>query len=165
MIVISNTSPVINLAAIEKLDLLNQLYGKIIIPQGVYHEVKGTGADQAGATEIDDLEWIEVTSVPNQDLVQAVRMELDQGESEAIALAIQMKANLLLIDERRGRAVAKRFGLRYIGVLGIIVGAKHKGLIQAVTPLLDDLIARAGFWVSKNLYNRVVQVSGEKDSE
>ena len=76
MIVVSNTSPVINLAAIGQLELLNKLYGKIIIPRAVHHEITVKGAGQAGSTEIEELKWLEVKTVSNQNLVQALKMEM-----------------------------------------------------------------------------------------
>jgi hypothetical protein len=161
MIVVSNTSPIINLASVGKLDLLQRLYGRIAIPKAVYHEIAVKGAGQAGATELPSLQWIESHQVVELLLVASLRMELDEGESEAIALAIQLKADLLLLDERRGRAVASRFGLNLIGLLGVLLEAKHKGFIASIKPVLDDLIARAGFWVSKKLYDRTLQLSGE----
>jgi predicted nucleic acid-binding protein len=164
VIIISNTSPIINLAAISQLELLNKLYGKIIIPQAVHHEITVKGAGQAGSAEIEKLKWIEVKSTSNQNLVQALKMELDDGESEAIALAVELNATLLLIDERRGRAVANRFGVRHIGILAMFIEAKQKGLIKVVKPLLDDLMSKAGFWLSQKLYDRVLKEAAEQSS-
>jgi len=87
--------------------------------------------------------------------------ELDPGEAEAIALAKELKADLLLMDERRGRRVASRLGLRFVGLLGILVEAKHKGLIKAVKPILDSLITKAGFWLGNRLYTRILETVGE----
>ncbi|RMD91695.1 MAG: DUF3368 domain-containing protein [Calditrichaeota bacterium] len=164
MIVVSNTSPVINLAAIGQLELLNKLYGKIILPRAVHHEITIKGAGRPGSTDIDKLPWIEVRKVANYKFVQALKSELDKGESEAIALAVESKADLLLIDERRGRAVARRFGIRHIGLLATLVDAKHKGLIKNVKPLLDALNSKAGFWIGQRLYDRVLQFVGEASS-
>ena len=103
MIVVSNTSPIINLAAIGQLDLLRHLYGTIIIPQAVYHEIAVRGAGQPGASEIQTSPWFERQHVRDTILVKRLEQHLDTGEAEAIALSIEMRANLLLIDERRGR--------------------------------------------------------------
>jgi predicted nucleic acid-binding protein len=161
MIVVSNTSPIVNLAAVGQLDLLLQLYGKVLIPSAVFHEIAVVGAGQPGATEVQTSSWIETRPVANQSLVAALRIDLDEGEAEAIALAVEVRADLLLLDERRGRAVAARLGIKFIGLLGVLMEAKHQGLIRAVKPVLDDLIARAGFWVSGPLYAQVLQTAGE----
>lgn len=84
--------------------------------------------------------------------------ELDKGETEAIALALELEAEQVLIDERRGRRIAARLNLRYTGVLGILVEAKNRGLISEVKPLLDALINQAGFWVAAPLYRSVLQI-------
>jgi hypothetical protein len=93
--------------------------------------------------------------------VQALQQELDAGEAEAIALAVEVGSALLLMDERLGRDTAQHFGIRYTGVLGILIEAKHKGLVQAIKPHLDALRDLAGFHVSEALYQRVLQDVGE----
>ena len=85
------------------------------------------------------------------------------GESEAIALAVAVGADLLLIDERRGRKIAARFGLKFIGLLGALTEAKHKRTIPAVKPVLDELIAKSGFWINDSLYRYVLGSTGEAE--
>ena len=161
MIVVSNTSPVINLAVIGKLDLLRLLYQKIMMPYAVFHEITVKGAGQPGASDVQAANWIERRQVNDPTLVTALRTELDPGEAEAIALALELNAELLLIDERLGRKVASRFGLNFIGLLGLLIDAKHKGFIAAVKPILDDLIIKAGFRVSQHLRTQILQTTGE----
>lgn len=161
MIVVSNTSPIINMAAIGQLELLRKLYKRLVIPQAVYHEITVKGLWQVGAEEIEKLKWIEVEEISDKNLTEALKLELDEGEAEAIALAMGIKADLLLIDERRGRKIADHFGLKYVGLLGAIIEAKHKNLIPNVRSLLDGLISKAGFWIDQELYNRVLQAAGE----
>jgi predicted nucleic acid-binding protein len=161
VIVISNTSPIINLAAVGQLVILQQLYETVLIPDAVYSELTSGDGAQPGGTEVQTLPWIETKSVTNQALVTALQMELDPGEAAAIALAVELKADLLLLDERQGRAIAARFGLRFVGLLGVLIEAKHKGCIMAVKPILDDLVTKAGFWVSQPLYARMLQAAGE----
>ena len=164
MTVVSNTSPIINLAAIEQLTLLHQLYGRLMIPPAVYQEIAVMGSDAAGAQEVRQQAWISCATVTDRALVSALSIELDPGEAEAIAAAVELRAELLLIDEQRGRMIAQRLGLRVVGLLGILIEAKHRGLIETVKPLLGALITRAGFWVKKDLYTRVLQAAGEKSN-
>lgn len=161
MIVVSNTSPIINLACIGQLDILRQLYGAIAIPSSVYHEVAVTGIGEAGSREVQELDWIETKKITNRLQVVALQIELDKGEAEAIVLALELNAELLLLDERRGRAVATRLGLKSVGILGCLIDAKHAGLVHSIKPILDSLIVNAGFWVTESLYMRVLQAAGE----
>lgn len=161
MIVVSNTSPIINLAIVSQLNLLHKLYGQVVIPQAVYDEIVIEGRGQAGAAEVDNLDWIKVKKVTNPLLVTSLEAELDIGEAEAIVLATELNADLLLIDERKGRIIANRLGINQIGLLGVLVRAKHEGLISAVGPVMDSLMTKAGFWISEDLYNHILQVTGE----
>lgn len=161
MIIVSDTSPINNLAAINQLDLLQKLYGTVVIPEAVYRELTEPDFPVAGAIEVQTFDWIQTRQVSDRTFVEALANELDQGEAEAIALALEVNANQLLIDERRGRLVANRLKLRYIGVVGILVEAKSQGLISTVKPLLDALRNQAGFWVDQGLYNRVLQLVSE----
>ena len=161
MIIVSDTSPINNLTAINHLYLLNQLYGTVFIPEAVYRELTDPSFPVAGATEVQTFDWVQTRAVSDRTLVKALSNELDIGEAEAIALAVEMQADQVLIDERRGRLVASRLNLRYTGILGILVEAKGKGLIAEVRPLLDALINEAGFWVTEPLYNSVLQLVNE----
>ena len=139
MIVVSDTSILINLAWLGELDLLQKLYGEIRIPPAVWHEVVEKGSGKPGAKEIETAAWITVEGVSNQEFVKALRQDLDPGESEAIALALERQAGLLLMDERLGRATAQYFGLKYIGLVGVLTVAKKKQLIPEVRSRLDKL--------------------------
>lgn len=161
MIVISDTSPIVNLAAVGQLELLRQLYSKIVIPQAVRHEIVVVGAGQPGAIEVEASDWIQTHQVTNRTMVSSLQLEVDDGEAEAIALAAELKADLLLLDERRGRIVVSRLGLKFIGLLGVLIEAKYRGLVPAIRPILDDLIGKAGFWITRELYDRVLQAAGE----
>lgn len=161
MIVVSDTSPLMNLAAIGQLGLLEQLLGKVLIPEAVLQELSIMGLEQFGTKEIQKLPWIETRSVTNRTLVDSLLLELAKGEAEAIALATEMRADLLLLDERLARRAASRLGLRFTGLLGLLIEAKHRGFIVAVKPVLDALTTKAGFWVSRDLYARALQAAGE----
>lgn len=141
--------------------MLEKLYQKIIIPRAVYHEIAVTGAGQPGSSEVQTYSWIETREVLNRALVTALRNELDPGESEAIALAIETQAEWLLIDERRGREVAARFGLKFIGLLGVLIEAKQTGYVEQVKSILNALESKAGFRMSRELKARVLVAAGE----
>jgi len=98
MSVVSNASPLINLARIGQLDLLVQLYGELVVPEAVWREVVLKGTEQPGAKEIETAPWVQVRLVTNRELVRALRQELDAGETEAIALALEIRAEFLLMD-------------------------------------------------------------------
>jgi predicted nucleic acid-binding protein len=163
VIIISDTSPITSLAAIGQLDLLQQLYSTILIPQAVYEELTGAGISVPGSLEVQTLNWLEVHQITNLALVTTLlNKQLDRGECEAITLAIELSADLLLIDERRGRTEANRLGLRITGLLGVLVEAKQKGLILAVKPLIDNLISIAQFRVADELYHKILNMLGEE---
>lgn len=161
MIVVSDTSAINNLAAINQLHLLQQLYGTVLIPEAVYLELNEPSFPVAGASEVKTFDWIQIRIVGDRNLIKAFRNELDAGEAEAIALAIETQAERILIDERQGRLIAARLNLRYTGILGVLVEAKSQGLIAEVKPLLDALINQAGFWVAEPLYKRVLRFVDE----
>lgn len=161
MIVVSDSSPLISLAAVGRFDLLRQLYEMISIPASVHEEVT-RAVGLAGAEELANADWISRRPVGNDFLARALDGELDRGEAEAIALAVEIGADLLLMDERRGRAVAARFGLNVVGVLGMLIEAKQRALLDKVEPILSDLHQRAGFRVSPELYRRVLHAAGER---
>lgn len=163
MIIVSDASPLISLAAVEHLELLRRLYAEVLIPEVVHHEISGE-PNAPGAVEIAAAEWIRVQPVHDRDLVEALSLELDPGEAAAIALAAQTGADLLLMDERRGRGAAARLGRRVIGVLGVLIEAKQRGHVPAVRPVLDALVTEAGFWVSNDLRARVLDAAGEESA-
>lgn len=142
---------------------INQLYGTVFIPEAVYRELIDPNFPVAGATEVQTFGWLQTRAVSDLILVEALSNELDIGEAEAIALAVEIQADQVLIDERRGRLVANRLNLRYTGILEILVEAKSKGLITEVRPLLNALMNEAGFWVAEPLYNGVLRLVNEID--
>ncbi|GIK76228.1 MAG: DUF3368 domain-containing protein [Chloroflexota bacterium] len=162
MIVVSDASPLINLVIIGHLNVLQQLYGRVIVPQAVYDEVVIKGAGQPGAMEVAQADWIDIKPITNRPLVTSIEGELDKGESEAIVLAVELKATLLLIDDQKGRVVANRLGVNSIGLLGVLIKAKHEGMVTAVASLMDELRSKAGFWIADDLYYHILQVAGEE---
>ncbi|MEO6037934.1 MAG: DUF3368 domain-containing protein [Saprospiraceae bacterium] len=161
MVVISDTSPVINLLRIGKLHLLTALYGKIVIPTMVWHELVALQRLGYDLSELTNAPWLEVKSSSSSDFLSKLKDELDPGEAEAIALAKEISADLLIIDEKAGRSAARREGLEIIGILGILLEAKHRGLIDLIKPILEDLIQIARFRISPALFAELVQVASE----
>ncbi len=161
MIVISNSSALINLVIIGRLDLLREKFGEIIVPQAVWQEVVIEGAGKPGAKEVERANWIRVEEVTNKPLVQLLEQKLDDGESEAIALALEVGADLVLLDERDARDTAESLGLDILGVIGILIWAKKKGLILSLQDELDQLRNVAKFRFNDKLYRRVLAEVGE----
>lgn len=162
MTVVSNASPIINLDAIGRLNLLRYLYGSILIPSAVRKEV-ASAPGLPGAEAVQSETWIASHSVERPHLVSALRDELDPGEAEAIALAVKTDVDLLLIDEQAGRRAARRLDIAHVGTLGVLLEAKHGNHISAVGPLMDALRSETGFWLSDQLYNRMLELAGESD--
>lgn len=161
MTIVSNTSPLSNLAKVGQLDLLPQLYGKILIPSAVREELLDERAGETIIFAVRSAIWLETRSVQNQEFVNALRDRVNVGEAEAIGLAIEENASRLLIDERLGRQVAADFGLKITGVLGILLLAKRQNLITEIKPIIDDLRSLAGFRISDRLYADVLNVADE----
>lgn len=161
MTIVCNTSPITNLAAISQLELLHSLYGEIVIPQAVYDELTEVGYPVPGMTEVETADWIKVMAVCDRAQVATFQQVVDAGEAEAIALALELSAERLLIDEATGRAIAEASGLKITGVLGVLLIAKRQGLILLVRPMIDLLIEQAGFRVSPALYDAVLTTAQE----
>ncbi|MFP5270037.1 DUF3368 domain-containing protein [Coleofasciculus sp.] len=161
MIVVSDTSPLCNLALVNHLWLLEALYQTVIIPTLVAEEL--AAANNPAIPAILQLDWIQTRSSTDATIAHQLQRDrgLDAGEANAIALALELKADDLLIDERLGRREARQLGLSIIGILGILVTAKQRNLIPQVQPLMDALIHQAGFRVSPQLYQRVLNLANE----
>jgi uncharacterized protein len=161
MIVVSNTSPLTNLAAVGCFNLLSTLFGQVHVATGVVAELSAGGHEWPGATETRQADWIRVVQVGNTSLVDALRLDLDRGEAETIALALELGADLVLLDEQAGRFAAQYFNLSVMGVVGLLVGAKSKKLVPEVQPLLDALRWQAGFYLSEAVYRHALALAGE----
>ncbi|MGA7732726.1 MAG: DUF3368 domain-containing protein [Chloroflexia bacterium] len=163
MIVVSNATPLINFASIEEIDLLGRIYERIVIPEAVYYEVYIASARRP---EIDIettrvRSWIETQQLADNILATALTADLGLGEAQAIALATEVNADLLLLDERKARRIATRLELRFTGTLGILIEAKRREVIPEIKPLLDGIINRAGFWITQQQYLRALSEVGE----
>ena len=111
MIVVSDSSVLINLAWLNHLDLLKELYGEVTIPQAVWDEIVVSGRGKPGSQEVQVATWIKTATPKNVNLVKSLQLTIDRGEAESIALAIEVNADLLLMDERLGQSTARYFNL------------------------------------------------------
>ena len=161
MIIVSDTSPLSNLAIVDRLWLLEAIYQTVIIPDVVASEL--AIASNPTISAILQLDWIQTQPLTNTQLADRLQQErgLDAGEANAIALALELQADDLLVDERLGRREALRLGLSIIGILGILLVAKQRSLIPRVQPVIAALIDRAGFRVSPQLYQHVLALAQE----
>jgi uncharacterized protein len=160
VIVVSDSSPLIALASVGYLKLLQTLYGRVVVPQAVRNEVLGD-IDRPGAQEILAAEWIEVRAASDTVDLYLARTLVHAGEAEAIGLAIELDADLLIVDERRARDLAETMGLRITGVVGVLLEAKSRGLIPAIKPILDALSVSGGFHLSHRFYTAALKAAGE----
>jgi predicted nucleic acid-binding protein len=162
MIVVSDASPIITLSSIGQLHLLKLLYSKVLIPHAVFSEIAEVEKELPGARELAESDWIIARDIKDRILFKALIADLDAGESEAIVLAVESNAKLFLADERRARNIATRLGINVIGVAGILIEAKSKNLIPEVKPLLNGMIKKSGFRISKELYKLILNTADEK---
>jgi len=158
--VVTNSGPLIGLAAAGQLDLLGVLFGSVLVPAAVFQEVVGVGLGRPGSAELCRASWAVVTQVdPAPEPLLAE--ELGLGEAEAITLARQRGARLLLLDDRRARRIAEvAYGLQVMGPAGILLEAKRHAVIPAVHPVLDAMHSH-GYHLSKRLLEGLLQEAGE----
>jgi uncharacterized protein len=163
MLAVSNTSPLSNLAFIGRLALLKDLVSIVWIPSAVAQELKSHPDPVAIAAleaAIQD-QWIRVASAKDTRLKSMLLNQLHRGEAEAIALAADLKADLILIDEQEGRGLAEQAGLTVTGTLGVLLRAKRSGHISAVKPEIQALRVKARFFLSAALEASVLASTGE----
>ncbi|MGL4502361.1 MAG: DUF3368 domain-containing protein [Planktothrix sp.] len=164
MKIICNATPLINFASINRLDILKSLFAEMVIPQAVYSETVESGFPSS-ETIVKGIKagWLKVKSVP--EMPDSIPLELDAGEREVIALALNQQKTRVVLDEKRARKVAQSLDLNVIGTLGILILAKHKQIIPQVKPLLDAMMIEAQYWVNQSLYDNVLQAVSEDETE
>jgi len=159
--VVSNTSPLTNLAAIGQFNLLHDMFAQIYVPAGVMTELTAKNRLWPGATEVTASPWIKIEQVSHPTVVDALRLDLDRGEAEAIALALEKQADLVLLDEQAGRYAAQFLNLKVMGVVGLLIKAKQLGLLKSIKPQLDLLRQQAGFYINTSLYHHALTLAEE----
>ncbi|GGA17835.1 DUF3368 domain-containing protein [Okeania sp. KiyG1] len=158
---VTNSSILIALSTIGQLQLLSQRFpDRVLMPRAVQREVVETGVGQPGAIEVASASWLVVQEASNKSLVSALRMELDEGEAEAIALFCELPSEALLLDEKNARRIAKQMGLPVLGAVGILIWAKQSGLISTLKEQLDALKTQ-GFHLGQPVYQEALRKVGE----
>ena len=160
MKVICDAAVLIGLAKIGKLNLLDKLYKNIYVPWGVYEEVVVRGRGRPGAEEIDQAKWIRKIKVKDRIAVDLLVSEFGQGESEALVLGKELKADWLILDDARARTAAISAGFRIIGLAGVLLLAKQRNLIEQIKPLYDELMDK-NFRLSDKIMKTILQKAGE----
>ena len=163
MVAASDTSPISNLALIGRLELLRVQFGEVWIPGAVKRELDRLPSPEGRASIKQAMQagWLRCRDIANAPLAAVLANDLDEGEAEAIALATEIPADVLLIDEKDGRALARQAGVPVRGVLGILIRAKAMGSVSSVKPEIEALRRLAGFFVATNLEEEVLRSIGE----
>jgi len=153
MIVVSGTSPITALLAVKEAELLKELFKEVIIPEAVESELLRTHPTLPV--------WLRVQPLRELSKANAYALSVDRGEAEAIALAEELHADHLLIDERKGRRLAQQHGLPVIGLLGVVLLAKHAKLISSARTLLEKLDREGGIYLAEELKKAALKTVGE----
>lgn len=155
--VVVNSTPLISLYKIKKLNLLQELYSKLYVPYGVYEELTVDGKYDF-LTEVD---FIIIQKIKNKEAKKIFKTSLHKGEVEVMILAEEINADLCIIDDLLARKYAKYLGHTVTGTIGVLLKAKEKGYIVEIKPLLDDLLNN-GIYIDDKLYNTVLKITNEQ---
>ena len=136
------------------------IFDEVIIPKAVYNEIVIKGAGKPGCDELREVKFIKVYDVNNLTTKSSIMLELDEGEAEVIALALEQSIDTIIVDEFAGREYARLMRLNVIGTLGILIKAKQLKIINKIRPLMDELIKNRRY-IDKDLYNLVLELSSE----
>ena len=163
MVAASDTSPISNLALIGRLELLRGQFQKVWIPDAVKQELDRLPSPEGRSLieQATEAGWLQYRNISNRSFASVLANDLDRGEAEAIVLATEIPADVLLIDEKDGRVAARQAGLEVRGILGVLVRAKTMGAVPSVKPEVDALRRLAGFFVAPSLEEEVLRSVGE----
>jgi len=151
-VIVSNASPLIVLLRVNRLSILRELFEKVIIPEAVYEEITTKEHERL---IFDRLEWIESRSVTDVELTAFLEKLIDRGEAEAIVLAKELNATLL-IDDAKARKYAKLLNTEAIGTLGLLKIAKRSGLVPSVRKVIEDMLAE-GYYIEDRLVRKILK--------
>ena len=153
MIVVSDTSPLTALLTVGEERLLTKLFDEVVIPLAVRNEL---------LRKHDRLpDWLRIASVQDTAHVDKFSQLVDAGEAEAIALALELHADRVLMDERKGRKLATQEGVAVIGLLGVVLLAKRKALIPSARKLLQRMENEAGMYLAPDIRDTALKTVGE----
>ena len=158
MIIICDSSPLIALSIIDRLALLDSLFKEVVVPVSVFNEA--AVQEKPEARRIAEWAQGKIKAAADKHLMHSFSLLLDAGESEAMSLYFEEKADFLLIDERKGRKIAVYNKINVVGSLGILLLAKQKGLITLVKPFLDKL-QQSYIRISDELYTKTLNLAKE----
>ena len=148
---VTNSTCLIGLERIRRLDLLPLVFHTVFAPPTVAAEVRSS------------LTWLTVQTVENSAFVAALKTQMDEGEAEAIALAVELDNVILILDDKKARRVAQQIGLKVIGTVGMLLRAKNQGVITEIKPLLTELV-QVDFRITNAIIQEALRLSGEDNS-
>ena len=158
--VVCNSSPLIHLSKAGRLSLLRDFFQEILVPKKVLMESVENSGGAEDAKEIENADWIHPMTIEDLDLKKALKLTIDEGEAAAIVLALEQKADLVLMDDYDGRAMAKEYNLKVVGTIGILLKAKLEGKTISLRHDLD-VLRKNGFWLSEELYLKLIAEANE----
>lgn len=156
--IISNTTPILSLLKINKLELLKEIYGTIIIPRAVFQEIE-KGKDKLYYQNLSLVNWIRIKKIKNKES-RTYFFDLDDGEAEVLILANEQNADLVILDEIMGRRYAKQLEINLTGTVGVLLKAKEKGLVKSIRELLNELTEK-GTWLNPKLILKAIELANE----
>lgn len=157
--IISNTTPILSLLKINKLEILKELYGQVIIPNAVYQEIE-EGKHKEYYKDLTKIDWLIIKRIKDESS-RDYFVDLDDGEAEVLILAKELNADLVILDEILGRRYAKVLKYKLTGTLGVLLKSKEKGIIKSLKLLLTELTEK-GTWLNPKLIKEVLKIANEK---
>lgn len=160
-LLVSNTGPIVALCIVDQLNLLQKMFREIYISQKVHDEILSGGSNRSGVDVYQKVDFIQVSQIEVNSIDPLLIGTLDDGEAEVIQLALMIKPDCVLIDERKARKGANDiYQLPVIGTAGLLIEAKRQGLIQNVSETLIEM-KRNGYWIHEAIIDRALRLAGE----
>ncbi|GJL65800.1 MAG: DUF3368 domain-containing protein [Nitrospirales bacterium] len=160
MILVLDSSSLITLTRINQLSLLQNLADQTLIPSEVYQEVVNSGKDRPGALAVQKANWLIKKTSTDVSALNRLGQRLGRGETEAIVLAKEFSGSIVVLDDALARRIAREERVNVVGTVGLLIHAKHKGLLSSLKPILQEL-KQAGFYLDQPLIDLVLQQAGE----